>query len=149
MIKNKIYKPDNLTSDSIIQIIEIYFSGRYKTMRQTDTKIRIKRLYKFKSNGWEVIYKQMDFKDSGYFNIYDDNISFSFDLTKLIVFWTLISIIGFFVLWQLSHLSLVISFALIFIPLIFVWINGLYGLKQFTKFELDTISKRLNDSSTV
>lgn len=145
MIRNQIHKPENLSADSVFQIIEIYFTGQYKTTRQSDSKLKIKRLYKYQSNGWETIQRQLSFRDSGYFQVDNNSLSFSIDLTKQIVFWTLMAASGMFILWKLFHLSFLLTLILIFVPLLIGWIIGLYGLKQFIDLELDAITKRLND----
>ncbi len=145
MIKEQINKPNNLSVDSIFQIIEIYFADRYKTTEKSDSKLRIKKIYTFQSSGWEIILKQLSFKDSGYFQIKDNHLSFTFDLTKQIIFWTLLTMIELFILWRLFHFSIIISCLLIFVPLLIGWINGLYNLKHFVKFELDAISERMKD----
>ena len=146
MIKKQIHKPEGLSADSIFQIIEIYFSGRYKTTRQSNSILKVKRLYKYQTSfGWSNITKQLDFNDSGYFKIQDNHLSFKIDLSKQIVFWTLLAMAGLFVLWKVFHVSFLYSCLLIFIPLLIGWFNGLYELSQFIKFELNEISKRLND----
>jgi len=144
MIKKQIQISSDLSADSTFQIIDIYFASRYKTTRQSDSALKVKRLYTYPSSfGWNKIMKQLSFNDSGYFQIKDNELSFSFDLTKQIVFWILMTISGFFILRGLFHVSFIISCMLIFVPLIIGWINGLYELKQFIRLELDTISKRL------
>lgn len=146
MIKKHIHKPEGLSNDSVFQIIEIYFAGRFKTIRQSDSILRVKRLYKYQTSfGRSNITKQLDFNDSGYFKIHDNHLLFTIDLTKQIVFWTLMAIAGLLISWRLFRVSFLISSLLIFIPLLIGWLNGLYDLKKFIKFEMDEISKRLND----
>lgn len=146
MIKKRIDIPTDLSTETVFQIIEMYFEGRYKPKRHTDSILKVKRLYKYQSSfGWNKITKPLCFNDSGYFQISDNQLSFSINLTKQIVFWSLIMISGFFILWKLFHVSFVICCFLIFIPLIIGWINGLNELKQFVKYELERISKKLND----
>jgi len=145
MIRKLINKPENLSADSVFQIIEIYFTGQYKTIRQSDSKLKIKRLYKYQSNGWETIQRQLSFRDSGYFQVDNNSLSFSIDLTKQIVFWTLMAASGMFILWKLFHLSFLLTLILIFVPILIGWSIGLIGLKQFVDLQIDAISKRLND----
>jgi hypothetical protein len=145
MIRKQIHKPENLSADSVFQIIEIYLTGQYKTIRQSDSKLKIKRLYNYQSNGWETIQRQLSFRDSGYFQMDNNYFSFSIDLTKQIVFWTLMAVSGMFILWKLFHLSFLLTLILIFVPLLIGWSIGLYGLKQFVDLQIDAISKRLND----
>lgn len=144
MITKYILKPENQSNDSVFKAIENYLSGRYKLVRLSESKIKIKRLYKFQSDGWEVIMKQLNLKDSGYFEINNNNISYTPKFSKPLIFWTLISILVFFILWQLFHVSLSISLITIILPSIIGWIIGLYNLKKFLNHELNMISRRLN-----
>ena len=144
MITKYILKPENQSNDSVFKAIENYLSGRYKLVRLSESKIKIKRLYKFQSDGWEVIIKQLNLKDSGYFEINNNNISYTPKFYKPLIFWTLISILVFFILWQLFHVSLSISLITIILPSIIGWIIGLYNLKKFLNHELNMISRRLN-----
>lgn len=59
MIKKQINIPIHFSADSVFQIIEMYFEGRYKTTIQSNSKLHIKRLNKFQPNGRETIQKQL------------------------------------------------------------------------------------------
>lgn len=144
MIKNRIEMPADISSDTVFQIIEMYYAGSYKLKRESDSKLRIKRLYTYQSSiGWNKIIKKLNFNDSGLFQINDNYLYFKIDLTLQIVFWTLMPILGLLMLWGPFHVPFTISVILIFVPLIIGWVYGLFELKQFIRDELNMISRRL------
>ena len=145
MIKKLIPKPKDLSADSIFSIIEMYFAGRYKTTRNSDSRIDIKRLYKYQSNGREVFYKQMNFKDYGNFQVKDDSIIFKICLTKQAIFWCSMLTFGFFLSWKVWDASFLLSLFLITTPILIVWINGLIETKEFMSKEIAEISKLLGN----
>ena len=58
MIKKQIDKPKDLSTDSVLSIIEMNLAGRYKTSRVSDSKLNIRRLYRYISaNSREVAHK--------------------------------------------------------------------------------------------
>lgn len=121
MIKKQIDISSDLSSDAVFQIIEMYFAGYYKTKRHTDSILKIKRLYTFQTSfGWSNNAKHLNFNDSGYFQINDNKLLFVVDLTKQIVFWSILAIFGLFICWRIYSVSLLISMLLIFIPMLFV-----------------------------
>ncbi|MGM0479007.1 MAG: hypothetical protein ACQERC_07260 [Bacteroidota bacterium] len=144
MITKYILKPENQSNDSVFKAIENELSGSYKLIRLSESRMKIKRLYEFQSNGWEVIMKQLNLKDSGCFEINDNNISYIPTVAKPVIFWTLMSTIVFFILWKLFQISLSISLITIIVPSIIGWTVGHYNLKKFLNHELDMIDKRLN-----
>jgi hypothetical protein len=141
IIKSKKIKT-NLSSDSIFKIIELYFDKQYKITRLSDKKLKIKKLYKYQSNGWETILKQLSFKDSGYFYFDKNILSLKIDLTKHLVFWILLSSIVFYIFLNLFKLSIIVTSILIFVPIIIAWTIGIYNLRQFIDFEIKEISTR-------
>lgn len=145
MIKKQIPIPKDLSVDSIFSIIEMYFAGRYKTTRNSESRIDIKRLYKYQSNGREMIYKQMNFKDYGNFRVKDNSIIFRISLTKQAIFWFTILMFGFFITWKVWNTSFLLSLFLILAPILIVWINGIFKTKKFMSKEIVEISKQLGN----
>jgi hypothetical protein len=143
MITKKITKRENLSNDKVHQAIVNQFSGRYSIIRQSKNKIKIKRLYNFQSDGWEVIVKQINLKDTGCFKIDKNFISFTSSVSKPLIFWSLLSILFFFILLNLFRVPFTVSLFTITTPLIAGWTKGFYSLKNFQSHELNMISKRL------
>jgi hypothetical protein len=143
MISKQINKPKHLSNDEIFEIIEFFFVGRFKTTRKSVSRLEIRRLYNYPSYGWNTTINKLNFNDFGNFQIINDQIKYSINLAKQITFWTLMMLVGIIILWKLYQVSLIVSFCINFIPVLMVWINGLYKFNQFVKTELDIISKRL------
>jgi hypothetical protein len=144
MIKKRINKPKGVSKDFIISIIELHLAETYKTTRISDSRLNIRKLYKFNSaNSQEVVHKQMNFKDSGYFIVNDDAIIFMINLRKQFLFWMILLVLGVFVTWKLWNATLLFSFTLITSPILLIWIIGIIKLKEFMSKEFIEISKEL------
>lgn len=148
MIKKQIDKPMDLSPDSVFSIIEMYFAGRYKIARISDSRINIRRLYRYNTGGdREVAYKRMNFKDSGYFIIHNDSMSFGISLGKQLLFWLTLLVFGVLITWKVWNASFLVSFFIIAAPILIIWIIGILEIKDFLDFETMCISNRLNDKS--
>jgi hypothetical protein len=145
MIKKQIPIPKDLSADSIFSIIEMYFAGRYKTTRNSKLRLDIKRLYKYQSNGREMIYKKINFKDYGNFRVKGNSIIFKICLTKQAIFWLTMLIFGFFITWKVWNTSFLLSLFLILTPILIVWINGIIETEKFMSKEIVEISKQLGN----
>lgn len=144
MIKKQTNKPTDLSADSIFSIIELYLAGTYKTTRISDSRLNIRRLYKYNSaNSRDVAHKRMNFKDSGYFIIHDDSIIFKISLGKQFLFWMTSLVFGVLITWKVWNAPFLLSFFLIATPILIVWITGIIELKEFMSKEVAEISKQL------
>jgi hypothetical protein len=144
MIKKQIDKPKDLSTDSVLSIIEMNLAGRYKTSRVSDSKLNIRRLYRYISaNSREVAHKRMNFKDSGYFLIRDNSIVFRIVLGKQILFWLALLVFGVLLTWKVWNASFLLALFLIITPILVVWINGIIEIKEFMRKELMEISRHL------
>ncbi len=146
MIRKQIHKPGNLSNETILQIIEAQLNGRYKTSRESDSKLNIKRLYKYESNGWETITKQLNIIDTGYFKINNNSISVRFTTWKHLIFWISFLTLGFLLIWKVWEASLGLSIALSTIPISLVWIIGIHDFNSFINKELFKIEKQFKKS---
>jgi hypothetical protein len=148
MIKKRIPYPKDLSADSIFSIIEMYFAGRYKTSKISDTRVSVRRLYKYHTaNSREVAHKRMSFSDSGYFLIQKDSITFGISLGKQLLFWLTLLVFGVLITWKVWNASFLLSFFLITTPISVIWIIGILELKDFIDYEMMQIEKRLVDKA--
>ena len=83
-IYKKIDSPLHLTENSVFDLIGYYFSNKYRVERiLSPSGIRFKRIYNFKSNGWETIQKPLGPTDSGFICIQKDKLLIYLILDKL------------------------------------------------------------------
>jgi hypothetical protein len=122
----KIYKElngkDKFSEDHIFQILDSYFSKTYKLKRITYSIFSLKKLYKYKSNGWEMITKQLVPTDEGLITIKDKKIIVALILDKQLVITVLGGFLLIFMLWKAFGLELFVSVILTLILAVFSWI---------------------------
>ena len=146
LIKKQINTPKGLSPDAIFSIIELHIAKTYKTTRISDLKLNIRKLYTYTfSNNREVIHKQMNFKDSGYFIVSNDSILFIISLRKQLFFWLIASVLGVLIFWKLWEASLLLSIFLITTPILIFWIIKIIELKKFMSKEIEEISKKIDN----
>ena len=136
--------PTNLSNDTVFQIIETHLDGRFKTFKKSDLRLIIKKTYKFKSNGREIIMKQLSFNDSGYFQIVDNTLSFTINLTKQLVFWSSVMTIELLMFWKYFLFPFQTTIFLVCIPILIGWVFGSIYLSNFIENELNQISNKIN-----
>ena len=81
-ITKSIAKNESLSEDKIIQILNSYFTNKYKTNWISKLKCRLKKTHSFESNGWETIQKQLTPTNSGIITIKEKTIEFELILLK-------------------------------------------------------------------
>ncbi|MEO9571140.1 MAG: hypothetical protein ABJH82_12425 [Polaribacter sp.] len=146
IIKKQINKPSGLTTEAIFSIIEVQLAGAYKFIRISDSRLNIKKQYTYSfSNYREVIHKQMDFRDTGYFIVNNYSILFIISLRKQLFFWLILSVIGVLITWKLWETSLLISIFLIATPILIFWIIKIIELKRFMLKKVEEIEQKLGN----
>jgi hypothetical protein len=145
-MKRQLNIPTNLSIETVFQIIETHLDGRYKTFRKSDLRLIIKKTYKFQSNGREVIMKQLSFNDSGYFQILDNTLTLKINLTKQLIFWISVLVVGLLIFWKYFLFPIQSTILLICLPILIVWVFEIISLNDFIKNELNEISKKMKDS---
>lgn len=144
MIKKQIKKPANVSVDTIFSIIELQLSKSYKTTRVSDIRLNIKKNYTYNSaNSREVIHKQLNFKDSGYFIVSDTSILFMMNLRKQFLFWIILGVFGVLITWKIWNTSLLLSLLLITTPILIICMTKIVALNKFMSKEITDISKQL------
>ncbi len=108
-IKKWISKPKDLSSDSIFLINEMHFSNKYKLIRISDSIFRFKRLYRFQSDGWETIFKQLRFNDNGLIKVKNNKIIYVLNFTKQFIVTILGLITLFIIFWEVLNFSVLLS----------------------------------------
>jgi len=149
MIKRTIEIPRKLSSDLIFGLINTYYAGNYNTSRKSNNRLNVKRLYRFKSNGWETIIKQMRFEDRGYLQIKDNILSFKIDIKKQLIFSISILVITVLISWKFDMVSFLITCGLIFLTMIIIWLYGMNKANTFLKAELNKISDLLKMQDSI
>jgi hypothetical protein len=146
----KIYKgingSNNFSEDHTFQILESYFSNRYRLKRVSQSIFSLKKLYHFKYNGREMIRKQLASTDTGLIKIYNDKLTLALILDKQLVVTVIAGILMILMLWKAFGVKLFISVLLILFVAILSWIglivNGfvfisetLEDIKNIAKYE--------------
>lgn len=143
MIYTLINKPINLSTDAIFGLIEIYFRGKYKVVSWSDKKMSIRRLYKYQSNGWEMIMKRFHSIDLVRFEVVGNSIRFEVIVWKQILVLSAFLLIGFIISWSIWELSFGTSVLIPSIPIFIAVVVRFYEIKKFINSEKTEISKRL------
>lgn len=136
-------KPINLSTDALFGLIEIYFRGKYKVVSWSDKKMSIRKLYKYKSNGWERTMKRLHSNDLIRFEVVGNSIRFEVIVWKQILVLSAFLLIGFVILWTIWELSFVTSLLIPSIPISISVIVRYYEIKKFINSEKTEISKRI------
>lgn len=144
MIYTFINRPKNLSIDSIFGIIEIYFRGKYKVVSWLDKELTIRRLYKHRSNGWELILKQLKFNDLVYFKVLENTIKFEVVVWKQLLVLLAFLILGFAISWIIWEQTFGVSLLVPAIPVFITIAIKYYEIKKFINREKAEISERIS-----
>ena len=143
MIYTLIDKPINLSTDAIFGLIEIYFQGKYKVVSWSDKKMSIRKLYKYQSNGWEMIMKRLHPNDLVRFEVVGNSIRFEVIVWKQILVLSAFLLIGFIISLSIWELSFGTSVLIPSIPIFIAVVVRFYEIKKFINSEKTEISKRI------
>jgi hypothetical protein len=99
----------------------MHFSNKYKLIKISDSIFRLKRLYRFQSNGWETIFKQLRFNDNGLVIVKNNKIIYVLDFTKQFIVTILGLITLFIIFWKALNFSVLLSLIIILIPALIIW----------------------------
>ncbi|MBN2571605.1 MAG: hypothetical protein JXA68_05715 [Ignavibacteriales bacterium] len=142
-IKKEIERRDNLSIDLVFQIIENNLSDRIKLIKISDSIFRFKKLYKFQSNGWETIFKNLSINDSGVIDVKEKSIIYTIDLTKQLVVTLLASAVTFVIFWKAFNIELFISLSIVILFVLVIWTFILLEGKHLTKSAINEIGKMI------
>lgn len=137
-------RPKNLSPDSILGIIELYYQDRYKVVNRLETKLVLRSRYKYKSNGWEVIQKRLNFNDIICFKVLEDTVRFEVIIWKQIMVFSAFLILGFILSWVIWELPIGVSLLIPLIPFIVTCSLYYYKILEFANRVKSVISERIN-----
>ncbi|SDS14518.1 hypothetical protein SAMN05216503_2115 [Polaribacter sp. KT25b] len=144
-ITKSIAKNESLSEDKIIQILNLYFTNKYKTDWISKVKCRLKKIYSFESNGWETIQKKLTPIDSGIITINENSIKFELILMKQFLISVLGGILLTLILWKGYNINFSISVLIITIIEIIIWAAIIRIGNEFLKKSLIKIEKTINE----
>lgn len=144
MIYTLIDKPINLSTDAVFGIIEIYFRGKYKVVSWSDKEMVIKKVYKYKSHGWNPIITQLKSIDWICFKALDNSIRFEVIVWKQILAISVFLIFGFVFSWKIWELSFGVSVLIPLFPVLIAITVKYYEIKKFINREKTEISERIS-----
>lgn len=144
-ITKSIAKNESLSEDKIIQILNSYFTNKYKTNWISKLKCRLKKTHSFESNGWETIQKLLTPTNSGIITIKEKTIEFELILLKQFLMSILGGILLTFILWKGYNMNFSISVLIVSIIEIIIWIGIINMGKNFMIKSLTKIDKKINE----
>lgn len=144
-ITKSIAKNKSLSEDEIIQILNSYFTNKYKTNWVSKLKCRLIKTHSFESNGWETIQKQLTPTNSGIITLKEKTIDFELILLKQFLISILGGILLTFILWKGYNMNFSISVLIISIIEIIIWIGIINMGKRFMKKSLTQIEKKMKE----
>ncbi|ASB50380.1 hypothetical protein CDL62_15120 [Alkalitalea saponilacus] len=143
MIYTLIDKPINLSTDAIFGLIELHFRKKYKVVSWSEKKLSFRKLYKYQSNGWELIMKRLHSNDLVRFEVVGNSIRFEVIVWKQILVLSTFLLIGFIISWTIWELSFGTSVLIPSIPIFIAVVVRYYEIKKFINNEKTEISKRI------
>jgi len=147
MFKKEIHIPAQLSSNSVFELINKHFKGRYITIIISDKELRIKKIhsYSYSNKGYELM--KLRFTDSGYFLIENGKLIFQIELGRQIFFWFFMVFVAMILVIGILEISFFASLTIIFMPVVIYWVFGLMRLSVFVTSELDNISTKMKKMS--
>lgn len=143
-IQKQIPIPKTLSDKSISQILDSYFANKYKLDWITKSKVRLKKLHGFKSNGREIIQKKLIPSNTGFITIQKKILNFSLLLDKQLFASIFSGFLLTFILWKGFNISFNISVLIVTLLLIISWVAIIkFGLR-FLKRTLLELKEKIN-----
>lgn len=143
-IQRQINKPNGLSEDKIVYLIEEGFSKNYRLTRISGSLLRLRRFYYFKTNGWGHNLKQLEIRDRCFVKFENDLIILFLDLTKQILVTLISSAIFFIMLWKGYSIYPIASILItLFLDLI-LWIVIIHNGKRFVNSMILELNESIN-----
>jgi len=143
-ITKSILIKESLSEDKIVQVVNLYFTNKYRTDWMSNLKCKFKKTHSFQSNGWEIIQKQLSPTNCGILTFKDNSIKLELTLIKQFVISILGGILLTLIIWKGYNVIFIISIVIILIIEIIIWITIINIGKQFMKKSLTEIKEKMN-----
>ena len=141
-LKNKIYKSDTLTSDSLFELMKINLFNDYNFSKISDTKFRLKRISKMDSYGRYEGLKYLFLNSRGLIEIRKNELIYKLNLSNQMIFTFLLDLIVVIVLYEFYDFKIITGFLIVLIPSLIIWIIVLIKGYIYTK-KISRIIKNL------